>query len=246
MAIVAISAHLDDAALSASVRLSGGDATVLSVFTGMPPSWVQLSYWDRLTGATSSAVRQAERITEDAQAMRLLDAQGRHLDEPESQFRRGDPDLDQLAARMTEQFAGADEVWIPSAIGGHPDHRFARNAALRAAAATGHDEIVLYADFPYVIFYGWPSWVCGVPAGPCLDPDFWLADQLRAVGIDAGALTPEVVVLTPQQRDLKARIAAAYRSQAAALRLTPTDLAADPGKLGFELSWRTRLEAVGR
>ncbi len=96
MGIVAISAHLDDAALSASASLAGRDATVLTVFAGMPPPEVELASWDELTGATSSARRQAERLAEDAEAMRLLSASGRYLDVLDSQYRVPGraPDLD--------------------------------------------------------------------------------------------------------------------------------------------------------
>jgi len=52
--IVAVSPHLDDAALSASVALSAGGATIATVFTAMPPDGWPVSWWDRLTGAMNS------------------------------------------------------------------------------------------------------------------------------------------------------------------------------------------------
>ena len=55
-------------------------------------------------------------------------------------------------------------------------------------------------------------------------------------------LTPVVTRLGPEQRALKTAVIAAYRSQAAALRLTQHDLDADPAKLDFELAWRMPLE----
>jgi LmbE family N-acetylglucosaminyl deacetylase len=239
MRITAVSPHLDDAALSASSALVG--ATIVTVFTALPPPHLAASWWDRLTGATSSLDRQRERLAEDAAVMRLLSARGIHLDEPEDQYRDGDPDLAGAVDQLTGLLAAADEVWLPSAIGGHRDHAFARDAGLRAAAAAGHSRVVLYADFPYVLAYGWPAWVSGKPAGPCLDAAFWLAEQIVSAGLDPHRLEPAVTRLTAAQRAVKSAIIAAYRTQAPALRLAPADLAADPSKLDFELCWRMPL-----
>ena len=246
MAIVAVSPHLDDAALSASVSLHGVGATVLTVFAGMPASGMTASLWDRVTGASSSAERQAERLVEDAAVMSLLAARGRYLDEREWQYRQAEsaPDVDDLAARIAEHLTSADEVWLPAAIGRHPDHVLARDAGLRAAAAAGHGDVVLYADFPYVITYGWPSWVSGQPADPYLNPEIWLAEQLTAAGLDAPVRSAEVVTLSSAQRAAKTKIIAAYRTQASALDLTAAALAREPAKLDFELCWRLTTAAV--
>ena len=245
LAIVAVSPHLDDAALSASVRLRGVGATVLTVFAGMPAPGLTASLWDRFTGASSSAERQAERLAEDAAAMSLLSARGSYLDEREEQYRRTEPapDVDRLARRIAEHLAGADEVWLPAAIGRHPDHVLARDAGLRAAAATGHGDVVLYADFPYVITYGWPSWVSGQPADPYLNSGIWLAEQLAA-GLAAPVRSAEVIRLSSAQRTAKTGIIAAYRTQASALGLTAAALARDPAKLDYELCWRLTVAAV--
>jgi hypothetical protein len=241
--IVAVSPHLDDAALSASAVLSCGGATISTVFTALPPEGWPVSWWDRLTGATSSALRQRERLAEDAAVMRLLSAQAVHLDEPEAQYREGDPDLGAAIERLTDVLSGAGEVWLPSAIGGHRDHAFARDAGLNAAIAAGHREVMLYADFPYVIAYGWPDWISGHRADAYLDAAFWLAGQLADTGLDAERLEPLVTRLSVAQRQLKTAVIAGYQTQAAALKLTPADLAAEPAKLDFELAWRMPLSA---
>jgi LmbE family N-acetylglucosaminyl deacetylase len=241
MRIVGVSPHLDDAALSATAALSGGGATIVTVFTALPAPDRPTSWWDRLTGATSSLERQRERLAEDAEAMRLLSARALHLDEAEALYRDGDPHLDRAVDRLTELLAGACQVWLPSAIGGHRDHTFARDAGLRAAAAAGHGEVMLYADFPYVIAYGWPSWVSGGSADAYLDASFWLTDQIASSGLDVQSLTPVVTRLSPEQRAMKRAVIAAYRSQAAALGLSACDLDADPAKLDFELAWRMPL-----
>jgi len=243
---VAVSPHLDDAALSASVNLHGVGATVLTVFAGMPPPGLTASLWDRFTGASTSAQRQAERLAEDKAVMSLLSARGSYLDEREVQYRQAEPapDLDRLAGRIAEHLTGADEVWLPAAIGGNPDHVLARDAGLRAAAATGHRDVMLYADFPYVIAYGWPAWVSGQPADPYLDPEIWLAEQFAAAGLDAPVRSAEVITLSSAQRAAKAEIIAAYRSQASALGLTAAALTREPSKLDYELCWRITVAAV--
>jgi len=245
MSIAAVSPHLDDAALSASVALGRGGATIVTVFTALPASGSPVSWWDRLTGAADSVDRQRERLAEDTAAMRLLSATGLHLDEPEALYRDGEPDLDRAVERMTELLAAAGEVWLPSAIGGHRDHMLARQAGMRAAVAAGHSRVMLYADFPYVIAYGWPSWVAGLPGGSYLDAAFWLADQIASAQLDPVALTPVITRLTAAQRAAKAEIISAYRTQAPALRLAPADLAADPSKLDYELAWRMPLTPPG-
>ncbi len=146
---------------------------------------------------------------------------------------------------MTGLLAAAGQVWLPAAIGGHPDHLLARQAGLRAAASAGHAEVVLYADFPYVIARGWPTWVTAGAGPPNPDADTWIAEQLVRAGLDPAALTPAVTALRRSQRDVKARIIGAYRSQAGVLRLAPGDLAADPDKLAFEVSWRMHVDAAG-
>jgi len=220
--IVAISTHLDDAALSASASLAGRDATVLTVFAGLPPPEIELASWDRHTGATNSADRQIERLTEDAQVMRLLSAQGRYLDELDSQYRPSGqpPDVGRIAESIAGYFDGdSAQAWIPAAIGGHPDHVLARDAALRAAVIAGLPEIVLYADYPYVLNFGLPSWLTSRPA------------EVR---------------LTAEQRETKTSIICAYRSQRLALALSEADLAANPAKLNTELFWRVDPQACIR
>lgn len=246
MAIVAVSPHLDDAALSASASLHGVGATVLTMFAGMPAPGLTASLWDRLTGASSSAERQTERLAEDSAVMSLLSARGSYLDERELQYRQAEPapDVERLARRVAEHLTAADEVWLPAAIGRHPDHVLARDAGLRAAAATGHRDVVLYADFPYVITYGWPSWISGRPADPYLDPESWMAEQLAVAGLDAPVRGAEVVKLNSAQRATKSEIIAAYRTQASALDLTVVALARDPAKLDYELCWRLKVTAV--
>jgi LmbE family N-acetylglucosaminyl deacetylase len=240
LAIVAISAHLDDAALSASASLSGTGATILTVFAGMPPPGFELSLWDRVTGAVTSAARQAARLEEDAQVMALLGARGCYLDEREVQYRAAGPEpgLERIAEQIAGQLNDAGEVWLPAAIGKHEDHIIAREAGLRAVRLAGLRNVVIYADYPYVITYGWPASISGRQPDPYLDAEPWLDHELGAAGIAASVSTAEVVTLSPAQRELKTKIINAYRSQASALSLRAEDLADRPAKLDYELYWR--------
>ena len=53
--IVAVSPHLDDAALSASAAFSAGGATIATVFTALPPAGWPGGWWDRLTARFSGS-----------------------------------------------------------------------------------------------------------------------------------------------------------------------------------------------
>ena len=117
----------------------------------------------------------------------------------------------------------------------------AREIGIAAATWADHTDVMLYADFPYVIAYGWPRRLTGQPPVPYLDADHWLTQQLTAAGLEPAALRPAVTRLDRAQRTTKAAVIAAYQSQASALRLDPGALALDPGKLDFELSWRMTL-----
>lgn len=244
-AAIMVSAHLDDAALSASARLGEGGALVVTVFTALPPDGWPVTSWDRLTGATDSRERQLERYAEDAGAMAILGASYHYLDQPERLYREGPPDLagataglGQILTRAAGSPAIGREIWLPAAIGGHPDHRLARDIGLAAVAEMTQFDIFLYADFPYLITHGWPANLTGRASDPLLDADSWLADQLRRAGLDPAALTPRLTILDADQRARKAAVIAAYRSQAPALRLGAAELAVEPAKLAYELSWK--------
>jgi LmbE family N-acetylglucosaminyl deacetylase len=240
-ACVMVSPHLDDAALSASARLGRGGATVVTVFTAVPPAGWPTTRWDLLTGAASSRERQRERRAEDAAAMAMLGAHSVYLELPELLYRDGPPDLGPAAERLTGCFSRAEQVWLPAAISGHRDHLLARDLGMDAAARAGHTEVTLYADYPHVVSHGWPASVTGQAPEPFIDADFWLSDQLTRAGLSPSALKPEPAKLTTGQRARKREVIAAYRSQAPALRLGPRELSADPAKLDYELCWRMAL-----
>ncbi|WP_067900620.1 PIG-L deacetylase family protein [Actinomadura chibensis] len=239
-AVRVFSAHLDDAVLSASVQLARPGAEVVTVFAGAPPEDVENTEWGRLTRASSAAERHRERLAEDDAAMSALGCAWRRLDEPEDEFRTGAPDLGRLADRLRPDVADAAEIWIPAGIGGHPDHVALRRAVLAALDAAGDraTPVHLYADLPYTIAHGWPTWVTGAEPADYLDPDRWVVDELVGNGVDPAGLARRAVRLAADERARKARAVRAYRSQLPALGLGPADTHRWTALLAHEAAWR--------
>jgi len=236
-----IAPHLDDAALSVSHRLRQGGVLVATIFTGVPTPDAALGAWDHLTGATSSHERQLERLAEDDAAMLIAGARSVRLDELDAQYREGRTvDVAGLGSRLEPLVDGVHEVWLPAGIG-HDDHVVAREAGVFAARRAGHRNVMLYADFPHVIPYGWPTWVIGCPAQRYLNVDAWLSDEMRRRGLDVARLSPEVVRLGAEGAAFKRRLIDSYPSQLPALLLDAGHLDRDPSLLGFEVLWRLDL-----
>lgn len=236
---IVLSPHLDDAVLSASNRLTCTGTTVVTVFSGLPPDEITLTDWDRVTRASSSRERQRERLAEDDEAMSLFECASLRLDEPEEQYRTGQLDRERLAERLAGVIGPAAEVWAPAAIGGHPDHLAARDAALAAVAAVPErPQVYLYADIPYSLWYGWPAWVTGQEAVEYLDTGAWLDSELRRQGLDPDRMVPHVVELTPQARARKEKAVRAYRSQLPGLSLDGTHPSLWRNAHSHEVAWR--------
>ena len=84
---VILSPHLDDAVLSCWHVLCGpGEVTVINVFAGSPPPGSGASWWDRLTGATDSVARMAERRAEDRAAFAIAGRTATSLDFLDEQY----------------------------------------------------------------------------------------------------------------------------------------------------------------
>jgi LmbE family N-acetylglucosaminyl deacetylase len=164
--IVVVSPHCDDAVLSCGGRLAtavrrGYPIRVITICGGVPPGEARVSDWDLRCGFADARQAALARLDEDREACRRLGAELIQL-----------PWLDVLyAAHMTGPgYAASDlvvalsarldgdrdstrerdsaEVWVPAGLSGHPDHVFARDAALRAARDLGVPAR-LYADAPF-------------------------------------------------------------------------------------------------
>jgi len=236
--IVVVSPHLDDAILSASHLLMNADCTVLTIFAGPPANSVSVTPWDLITGSVSSAQRYQERITEDERAVAVIGAKACRLHQPELGYRGGEPiDLADCVSALTTELEGAAAAWIPAGLGQHPDHLLARDLALNAACGAGVPTIGFYADVPYVVEYGWPTWITKCPPDPYLSPDTWLSLELAHVGLNNAGLTPFAVKLKPEERILKARAVSEYRTQLAGLHLDDHRRGVIGDALDYELRW---------
>jgi hypothetical protein len=237
---VVVSPHLDDAVLSASMRLADGGAGVVTVFAGIPTIGTIPPVWDRLTGASDSVVRMRERLAEDDEALaRLGRVPTLRLDELDGQYRNDPPDPGWLGRRLTGCLAGAEEIWLPVAMGGNGDHAAVRDGALAAADAVPGATVYVYADFPYITWAGgWPSWLTGAAPEPYLDVAVWVDAELRAAGFDPDLLEPVVRVLDGAEQERKRHAMEAYRTQLPALGLGPRRLDTEPELLRYELAWR--------
>lgn len=233
---VVVSPHLDDAVLSCGGLLAEVTGHVITVFCGVPPAGTAAPMWDLLTGATDSVRRMHERLAEDDRALAVLGTTTERLGLLDGQYRSGPVAHGELVARLRPLLAGATEVHVPAAIGSHPDHVATREAALAAADAAA--DVLLYADLPYALSFGWPSWVDGRRPEPLLDPGQWLAGELAGAGVDLATLTAVPRALTEAATARKRAAVAAYASQLPALDALAGGRLTEDHASRFELAWR--------
>ncbi len=230
--VVVLSPHLDDAVLSAWSVLSGPrEVQVVNVCSALPSSGL-LSPWDRLTGATDSRLRMLERLREDRVALRRAGREATPLDFPEAQYRHGALEPGALRGALEEAIDGAAQLWAPAGIGGHDDHLQVRDAAL-GLATSGGPPVTLYADLPYAVRYGWPSWVSKGDDDPHLVVEEWWQRFLPS-GLDLVAARHALSVTDAQG---KLHALAAYRSQLPGLNGGPIELLTRPCIIRYEVSW---------
>jgi LmbE family N-acetylglucosaminyl deacetylase len=221
--IVVLSPHLDDAVLSAWHAVAAGGTTVVTFFAGVPPDGF-VTDLDRSHGAEDSAAWLRRRRSEDRAALAAGGARAVHLDLLEAQFpayRR--PDLRRAIAARPDRFlalvvaapelatdsealvslaephlpAGA-VVYGPVGVGGHPDHRDLARATVRLAGRVG--KLRLYADSPYYLLQGRPSWL-GRSGNPAADRA--IESALAGSGADRLRLRRQVVPLPAEQSAVK-------------------------------------------
>jgi LmbE family N-acetylglucosaminyl deacetylase len=238
---VVVSPHLDDAVLSCGGRLADEPAHVVTVFAGVPREGGPLPIWDRLTGATSCSDRVRDRLAEDDRALGVLGATTERLAMLDGQYRAEPHDHEAAVALLRPLLASADEVCTAAGVGGHVDHLAARDAALAAAPPSA--SVTLFADVPYVLVYGWPSWVDPRAGGPMLDAGPWVDAELEAAGLVLDALTRAPRELSEEALARKREAMLAYRSQLPALDAQSGGRLSEPAVLRFELAWTV---AAGR
>jgi hypothetical protein len=232
--------HFDDAALCAWGLLSNDrDLQVATVFGGLPKPGV-LTRWDELTGATESLARAQERIAEDDTALGLVGKRAVRLDLLDGEYREPEPPYPPAAVdrAVSAAFPRLSAVYAPAGIGGNQDHQLVRWYArllLRAGI-----EVHLYADFPYCVAHGWPSWVDGRIPDPHRDVDVFWNSFLVAVPEMPPLRDATVTRLDDTAAAAKLSALDLYPSQLSALSTGGRVLLRDPELHRYEVRWRLR------
>jgi LmbE family N-acetylglucosaminyl deacetylase len=244
--VVVISPHLDDAVLSAWLVLAGArSARVITCFAGAPAGPVR-GRWDERTGTVSAAAALAGRRAEDMRALALTDSEPVHLDLLDEQYREGrNAPLACLVQSLRDHLADAAEIWLPAALGAHPDHVAARDAAL--AAARQGQRVRVYADLPYAGQPGWPIDVTHAPRDLAVECYSLLrgrpgpARQWRSTLDGAGVRVDSghrcVRKLTRSQFRRKRHAVHQYSSQLDALRCGPRHPLRERRLFAYEVHW---------
>lgn len=252
--MVVLSPHLDDAVLSAwHVLSSPRDVTIVTVFAGVPePGFV--TDLDRSHGADDSAAWLKRRRLEDRAALAVAGRAPVHLDLLEAQFPayriprvrdairrtperflelvtdetevRSDPD--DLAALVRPHIPPGAVVYGPAGIGGHPDHRDLAQATVRLGG-----DVRLYADSPYYLRHGLPSWAN--PDEPAPAADAWVMTALNR--LDVKLTGPEIAELPPAVFDQKVAAMRCYTTEFPSIWRDASRPPSEPGMMRFEPTW---------
>jgi LmbE family N-acetylglucosaminyl deacetylase len=227
--LTVISPHFDDAVLSCG-SLIDGSARIITVCAGVPGPEVKAKAWDRICGFSSAEAAALARREEDAAACAAACSERVWLPVLDRPYAVCEATEDQLRAALG-RLAG-HRVYVPAAIGSHPDHRTARDLALRACSDAGAD-LYLYADVPYACEPSWGASDAERPRrlqwGPALD-------EVRAQGYEpAGAVRRR---LGPEAAERKLALAKHYRSQLDVFRHRFPTITEPDGELATEVSWR--------
>ncbi len=240
-ATVILSPHFDDAVLSCwHVLASSGDVLVVNVFAGEPEAGT-LGWWDRLAGASDSAVTVRARIEEDRQALALAGREAVNLPFLDGQYRESDQAPGEIVGALRGVLETGARIYAPASLGdGHRDHTAVRAAAL-ALHAEGAD-VALYADVPHATMYGWPRWVTGDRSSQGADRanQHWVS-ELLGTGIPPERMVAGTHRLSSKDRAAKLAAVRAYTSQIAPLQHGFGCSLQAPELLGLEVEWRLSL-----
>jgi LmbE family N-acetylglucosaminyl deacetylase len=155
--VLAVSPHMDDAALSAGNFLHACDSPLmLTVFGGIPGRYGELTEWDASCGfAEGDDVVRLRRV-EDVAAAAHLGATAHWLDFVDSQYRSDAPPVEGIA-HLIESAAsdlGADTIAMPLGVQ-HEDHQLVHDACallLRENANVAKNWIA-WVDVPYRLWF---------------------------------------------------------------------------------------------
>jgi GlcNAc-PI de-N-acetylase len=232
-----LSPHWDDAALDCWALLTDARAlTVVNLFAGIPAPG-ERTVWESILGVRDSAERAHARMAEDERALAHAGRAPINLALPDRRHRAAGaaPTLAQLDRAVAAAVASASRVHVPAGIGAHPDHLLARRYG-RALLHAGIP-VTLYAELPYCIFHGWPSWVDGGEPQPDRDVDAYWTSFLAGVPEMPALRAATVVRLDEATAARKREAIDCYR---ASLNHGARRLLALPEMHAFEVSWRLR------
>ncbi len=231
-----LSPHFDDAVLDCWGVLAGpGEVEVVNVCAAAPGAGT-LALWDSITGAGDSAQRVGERVAEDEAALAVAKRTPHNLTFLDAQYRRPPaPTLAGLDAQVSAAVPAASRVYAPAGIGSHPDHQLVRRYA-RQLLRSGMP-VVLYAELPYCVNHGWPTWVDGRPEDPHRNVDAFWSSFLGDVPELRDLRTAEVVRLDDALAASKLEAMRCYRTQLSALSYGARGLLEDPEIYRYEVRW---------
>lgn len=231
-----ISPHWDDAVLGCwGLLASGRELNVLNLFAGIPTN-ARAGIWEAIIGAADPAERARRRMAEDALALARAGREATNVPLLDDQYRRqtgaGAPGLGDIDRAVTERVQSAARVYVPAGIGAHPDHLLARRYGRMLLA--GGMPVTLYAELPYCIFHGWPSWVDGSAQERGRDVDVYWTSFLK----DVPELPPlrSAVVERLDRQSAQAKYEAIDRYQTS-LNYAARRLLGDPEFHGTEVRW---------
>lgn len=230
---VIVSPHPDDAAFSCGALMTaqGSRIRVVTVCGGLPPEGVEASDWDQRCGFATARDAATVRMVEDQRACASVGAEVVVLSRYDRPYTDGEADADGLAEVLRPLLAGM-HVLLPAAIGGHPDHVMARDAALRVLRSL-RLPATLYGDVPYASAGGWTR----VEAQR--DPRLHWRPALDEVAAAGFTLSPaRWRRLDPAEAVPKIALARHYASQLCGLGAHHPRLMHVRGDLATEVSWQ--------
>jgi LmbE family N-acetylglucosaminyl deacetylase len=243
--IVILSPHLDDAVLSCWSVLTGSDEVdVVNVFTGAPGAESVPHLGELLTGGTDPVARIRERAEEDRAALSLADARPHNLgllEHPHAPSRRfpftrrgAERRIAEISNAISPHLEGEPHVYVPAALGAHPDHVLVRELGCRLVR--DGKRVSFYADQPYCYAYGWPHWVTGEEPDAYLDVEGVWQHELASATVSFEELRAEVVPLGEAHAD-KLRALRLYRTQFSVLEGGANRRVSNPDLSGWEVFW---------
>jgi LmbE family N-acetylglucosaminyl deacetylase len=258
---VVLSPHLDDAVLSTwHALVSSGEVRVITVFAGIPePGFV--TALDRTRGATEAAALMKRRREDDRAVLALAGRRPTHADLLEVNYQAVDvPEvqdaIERDPTRYVEIVAAADGlgtpvdaieeavgdwltgdvVYAPLGIGRHPDHRDVARLGLRLARRGR--AVRFYADFPYVVRYGLPSWLGG--GQNSVRADAQIEDAFAALPAASRDFDRFIVELTTDEVDKKITAFRRYETEFSLVDADFASATSDRERMRREVYWTSR------